>query len=383
MPSLLQPASGGRGRSSSGTTALTGTAVFSPGAATLASPPSGGRGGRGHSPSGLALALPKYCKSNHHPRVRRAADRLDPGAVEEAATTAVVVVDPTGEAYRCAVNSITVEPPYCVVWSRSRKRHARDECRGEAGSLDPRRLDDAGDVAVGAEISWSNSLLFREDTLDSRLGPGSVDQQQNLGQSRREMRTSLAWSHSSLGRERLGVFSLLSAAPARQHQRPATMQRVQGGEVLRSQVSSECAGSHRRADITNTLTDEHLLGTDGGLEETSQAGVQDPQGVPQVLSGQPGTAKKSHASRRLKIRHVQEAGNVQSSDGGGPAQERRAGTLDHRDTGREDGALLQRMPQERLGARATVEWTSCPTCGHGWACAEHSEEYLRTRHTKE
>lgn len=32
---------------------------------------------------------------------------------------------------------------------------------------------------------------------------------------------------------------------------------------------------------------------------------------------------------------------------------------------------------------ATVEWTSCPTCGHGWACAEHSEEYLRTRHTKE
>mmetsp|Transcript_19837 Transcript_19837/g.46564 ORF Transcript_19837/g.46564 Transcript_19837/m.46564 type:complete len:362 (+) Transcript_19837:189-1274(+) len=105
------------------------------------------------------------------------------------------------------------------------------------------------------------------------------------------------------------------------------MQRVQGGEVLRSQVSN------------------------GGLEETSQAGVQDPQGVPQVLSGQPGTAKKSHASRRLKIRHVQEAGNVQSSDGGGPAQERRAGTLDHRDTGREDGALLQRMPQERLGAR--------------------------------
>ena len=60
-----------------------------------------------------------------------------------------------------------------------------------AGSLDPRCLDDAGDVAVGAEISWSNSLLFREDTLDSSLGPGSVDQQQNLGQSRREMRTSL------------------------------------------------------------------------------------------------------------------------------------------------------------------------------------------------
>ncbi|EJK56535.1 hypothetical protein THAOC_23558 [Thalassiosira oceanica] len=129
------------------------------------------------------------------------------------------------------------------------------------------------------------------------------------------------------GRERLGVFSQLPAASARKHQRPATMQRVQGGEVLRSQVSN------------------------GGLEETSQAGVQDPQGVPQVLSGQPGAAEKSHASRRLEIRRVQEAGNDQSSDGGGPAQERRAGTLDHRDSGREDGALLQRMPQERLGAR--------------------------------
>ncbi|EJK55460.1 hypothetical protein THAOC_24810 [Thalassiosira oceanica] len=59
------------------------------------------------------------------------------------------------------------------------------------GSLDPRRVEDAGDVAVGAEISWSNSVLFREDTLDSRLGSGSVDKQQNLGQSRREFRTSL------------------------------------------------------------------------------------------------------------------------------------------------------------------------------------------------
>ncbi|EJK56523.1 hypothetical protein THAOC_23574 [Thalassiosira oceanica] len=152
------------------------------------------------------------------------ADRLDPGAVEEAATTAVVVVDPTGEAGRCAVHSITVETPYCVVECRSRNAVRAMKCRGDsvvpaiefelsnvagapgiqsryvlhhhpeaavAGSLDPRRLDDTGDVAVGAEIPWSSSLLFREDTLDSSLGPGSVDQQQNLGQSRREMRTSL------------------------------------------------------------------------------------------------------------------------------------------------------------------------------------------------
>ena len=32
---------------------------------------------------------------------------------------------------------------------------------------------------------------------------------------------------------------------------------------------------------------------------------------------------------------------------------------------------------------AAAGWTSCPTCGYGWACAEHSEEFLRTKHTKE
>ena len=48
-----------------------------------------------------------------------------------------------------------------------------------AGSLDPRRADDVGDVAVGGEISWLNSVLFREDTLDSKLGKQLDDQQQN------------------------------------------------------------------------------------------------------------------------------------------------------------------------------------------------------------
>ncbi|EJK49532.1 hypothetical protein THAOC_31585 [Thalassiosira oceanica] len=183
--------------------------------------------GRRRSSLGLALPLssaatPEHTRGLiHHLRVRRTDSTR---AVAEATTTAVVVVDSTGEADRCAVHSTTGEPPYCVVECRSRKRREHDECRGVgvapangfelindagapgiqstcvlhhhseaavAGSLDPRCLDDAGDVAVGVEISWSKPLLFREDTLDSKLGKQLEHQQQNLGQGRRESRTSL------------------------------------------------------------------------------------------------------------------------------------------------------------------------------------------------